>query len=67
VYETYRSAAEVGTAHATRVERTLLDGDRSHAVIQQRMEFQEVMRDRFITDLIEAHELDAEPGATAER
>jgi uncharacterized protein YbcI len=32
----------------TRVERTLLEGGRTAAVIQQRMEFQEVMRDRFI-------------------
>ena len=32
----------------TRVEQTLLDGGRGHAVIAQRMEFQEVMRDRFI-------------------
>jgi uncharacterized protein YbcI len=31
----------------TRVEKTLLEGGRGHAVIQQRMEFQEVMRDRF--------------------
>ena len=31
----------------TRVEQTLLAGDRSHAVIEQRMAFQEVMRDRF--------------------
>ena len=31
----------------SRVEQTLLDGGRGHAVIQQRMEFQEVMRDRF--------------------
>jgi uncharacterized protein YbcI len=31
----------------TRVERTLLEGGRGQAVIQQRMEFQEVMRDRF--------------------
>lgn len=31
----------------TRVERTLLDGDRGRAVIEQRMAFQEVMRDRF--------------------
>jgi uncharacterized protein YbcI len=31
----------------TRVEQTLLEGGRGHAVIQQRMEFQEVMRDRF--------------------
>jgi uncharacterized protein YbcI len=31
----------------TRVEKTLLDGGRGHAVIQQRMEFQEVMRGRF--------------------
>jgi uncharacterized protein YbcI len=36
----------------SRVEQTLLDGGRGHAVIQQRMEFQEVMRDRF-TDVIE--------------
>ena len=32
----------------TRVEQTLLDGGRGHAVIQQRMEFQEVMRARFV-------------------
>jgi uncharacterized protein YbcI len=31
----------------SRVEQTLLDGGRGHAVIQQRMEFQEVMRARF--------------------
>jgi uncharacterized protein YbcI len=31
----------------TRVEKTLLDGGRGRAVIEQRMEFQEVMRDRF--------------------
>jgi len=31
----------------SRVEETLLDGGRGDAVIQQRMEFQEVMRDRF--------------------
>jgi uncharacterized protein YbcI len=36
----------------SRVEQTLLDGGRGHAVIQQRMEFQEVMRDRF-TGMIE--------------
>ncbi len=36
----------------TRVEQTLLDGGRSAAVIQQRMEFQEVMRSRFI-DVVE--------------
>jgi uncharacterized protein YbcI len=32
----------------TRVERTLLEGGRTAAVIQQRMEFQEVMRERFV-------------------
>jgi uncharacterized protein YbcI len=32
----------------TRVEQTLLEGGRTAAVIQQRMEFQEVMRDRFV-------------------
>jgi uncharacterized protein YbcI len=32
----------------TRVEQTLLDGGRGSAVIQQRIEFQELMRDRFI-------------------
>jgi hypothetical protein len=32
----------------TRVELTLPEGGRTAAVIQQRMEFQEVMRDRFI-------------------
>jgi uncharacterized protein YbcI len=31
----------------TRVEQTLLAGGRGQAVIQQRMEFQEVMRERF--------------------
>jgi uncharacterized protein YbcI len=31
----------------SRVEQTLLDGGRGQAVIQQRMEFQEVMRERF--------------------
>ena len=31
----------------TRVEQTLRDGGRGQAVIQQRMEFQEVMRERF--------------------
>jgi uncharacterized protein YbcI len=32
----------------SRVEKTLLEGGRGDAVIQQRMEFQEVMRDRFV-------------------
>jgi len=32
----------------TKVEQTLRAGGREHAVITQRMEFQEVMRDRFI-------------------
>jgi len=36
----------------SRVEQTLLDGGRGSAVIQQRMAFQEVMRDRF-TNVIE--------------
>jgi uncharacterized protein YbcI len=36
----------------SRVEQTLLDGGRGAAVIQQRMEFQEVMRQRF-ADVIE--------------
>lgn len=36
----------------SRVEQTLLDGGRGTAVIRQRMEFQEVMRDRF-TGVIE--------------
>ncbi len=31
----------------SRVEQTLLEGGRGNAVIQQRMEFQEVMRERF--------------------
>ena len=31
----------------TRVEQTLLNGDRGRAVIEQRMAFQEVMRERF--------------------
>jgi uncharacterized protein YbcI len=38
----------------SRVEQTLLDGGRGHAVIQQRMEFQEVMRDRFAGVIEEA-------------
>jgi uncharacterized protein YbcI len=36
----------------SRVEQTLLEGGRTAAVIQQRMEFQEVMRNRF-TGVIE--------------
>jgi uncharacterized protein YbcI len=32
----------------TRVEQTLLDGGRGAAVISQRMEFQELMRERFV-------------------
>jgi uncharacterized protein YbcI len=32
----------------SRVEQTLLDGGRGSAVIRQRMEFQELMRDRFV-------------------
>jgi uncharacterized protein YbcI len=36
----------------SRVEQTLLDGGRGAAVIQQRMEFQEAMRDR-LTGVIE--------------
>jgi uncharacterized protein YbcI len=36
----------------SRVEQTLLDGGRGEAVIQQRMEFQEVMRGRF-ADVVE--------------
>ena len=31
----------------TRVEQTLLEGGRGASVIQQRMEFQELMRERF--------------------
>ena len=37
----------------SRVEQTLLEGGRGGAVIQQRMEFQELMRDRFVA-VIEA-------------
>ena len=37
----------------SRVEQTLLEGGRGTAVIQQRMEFQEVMRSRFV-EVIEA-------------
>jgi uncharacterized protein YbcI len=36
----------------TRVEETLLDGGRGAAVIEQRMEFQELMRERF-EDVVE--------------
>ncbi len=38
----------------TRVEQTLLEGGRPAAVIQQRMEFQEVMRPRFVSVIEEA-------------
>jgi len=38
----------------TRVEQTLLEGGRTSAVIQQRMEFQEVMRPRFISVIEDA-------------
>lgn len=38
----------------SRVEQTLLDGGRGAAVISQRMEFQEVMRDRFYSVIEEA-------------
>ena len=38
----------------TRVEQTLLDGGRGHAVIEQRMAFQDVMRKRFETVVEEA-------------
>jgi uncharacterized protein YbcI len=38
----------------TRVEQTLLEGGRRVAVIQQRMEFQELMRDRFIAVIEDA-------------
>ena len=38
----------------TRVEQTLLEGGRTSAVIQQRMEFQEVMRDRFVAVIEQA-------------
>jgi uncharacterized protein YbcI len=31
----------------SRIEQTLLEGGRGYAVIQQRMEFQELMRERF--------------------
>ncbi len=38
----------------TRVEQTLMDGGRTTAVIQQRMAFQEVMRERFTAVVREA-------------
>ena len=38
----------------TRVERTLLEGGRTAAVIEQRMAFQEVMRSRFTSVIEEA-------------
>ncbi len=38
----------------TRVEQTLIDNGRGSAVIQQRMEFQEVMRERFSTVIKQA-------------
>jgi uncharacterized protein YbcI len=38
----------------SRVEQTLLEGGRGQAVIQQRMEFQEVMRERFVAIIEQA-------------
>jgi uncharacterized protein YbcI len=38
----------------SRVEQTLLEGGRGSSVIQQRMDFQEVMRDRFAGVIEEA-------------
>ena len=38
----------------SRVEQTLLDGGRGAAVIEQRMEFQDLMRERFETVVEEA-------------
>src|ERR1022692_3767492 len=38
----------------SRVEQTLLDGGRGEAVIHQRMEFQEVMRERFVAVIEQA-------------
>jgi uncharacterized protein YbcI len=38
----------------SRVEQTLLEGGRGQAVIQQRMEFQELMRDRFVEVITDA-------------
>ena len=38
----------------TRVEQTLLDGGRGTAVIEQRMQFQELMRERFTKVIEEA-------------
>jgi uncharacterized protein YbcI len=38
----------------TKVEQTLLDAGRGHAVVTQRMEFQEVMRERFVALVEEA-------------
>ncbi len=38
----------------TQVEQTLLEGGRGAAVIQQRMEFQDLMRDRFATVIKDA-------------
>ena len=38
----------------SRVEQTLLEGGRGSAVIQQRMEFQELMRERFTAVIEEA-------------
>jgi uncharacterized protein YbcI len=38
----------------TRVEQTLLEGGRGSSVIQQRMEFQELMRERFETVIEQA-------------
>jgi uncharacterized protein YbcI len=40
----------------SRVEQTLLDGGRGQAVIQQRMAFQEVMRERFAKVIEDATE-----------
>jgi uncharacterized protein YbcI len=39
----------------SRVEQTLLEGGRGASVIDQRMEFQELMRERFTTDVEDAY------------
>ena len=38
----------------SRVEQTLLEGGRGSSVIQQRMDFQELMRDRFVAVIEDA-------------
>ena len=43
-----KCSVQLPSAGFTKVEQTLLEGGRGQAVLSQRVEFQQVMRDRFI-------------------